>query len=190
MFTILKDVNDTLKALFKKNIYELSDENSILFDSPADILSTAIPKLSVFLYHIVENSSLRNVESIPMGLNQMQFPPLTIDLLYLLTPYAQNRETELIILERLMLILYDNAVLKGEILQGSLKENGNNEIRIISNNLTFEELSKLWERFPDKPFKLSVPYILTPVRIPSGRKKDISRVIEKDIDLYLIGDKK
>ena len=189
-FTLLRDVGETLKKLLKKNINEISDENSIIFDSPADIESAATAKLSVFLYQIMENTHLRNAEPIPIGTTQMRYAPLTVDLFYLFTPYAQNRETETIILERLMQIFHDNSVLKGQMLQGNLKASGNDEIRVVSNGLTLEELNKLWGMFPNKSYKLSVSYMLTPIMIPSEKAYDIKRVVEKDIDLYMIGDKK
>jgi len=189
-YTILRDIGYTLKKLLKDNIPELSDENSILFDSPADIESTTTTKLSAFLYQVLENPYLRNTEPTPKGTNQMNYPHLTVDLFYLFIPYAQNKETELIILEKIMQIFYDNSVLKGQMLQGGLKASGNDEIRVIPNSLTLEELNKLWGTFPNKAYKLSVSYMLTPVKIPSARIKDITRVIEKDIDLYLLGDKR
>jgi hypothetical protein len=84
-----------------------------------------------------------------------------------------------------MQVLYDNSVLRGDLLKGGLKGAGNEEIRVVPNNLTFEEINKLWERFPNKPFKLSASYILSPVRIPSGKPIEIiKRVMEKDIDVY------
>src|SRR5512139_1885283 len=95
-FTTLRDVCNTLKKLLKDNVPELSDENSIVFDSPADIESANTNRLSVFLYQISDNSYLRNTEPIPRGANQMYYPPLTVELFYLFIPYAQNRETELI----------------------------------------------------------------------------------------------
>ena len=183
---ILRDVGETLKKLLQQKIPELADENSIVFDSPADIESTTTPKLSVFLYQVIENSYMRNAELNPVNLTQMQYPPLIVDLFYLFTPYAQNRETELIILEKLMQVFHDNSVFKGEMLKESLKGSGNEEIRVIANNISFEDLNKLWERFPNKTFKLSISYILTPVRIPSERKKDLTRVIEKSINLYKV----
>ena len=79
-FTLLRDVGETLKKLLKKNIPEISDENSIIFDSPADIESAATAKLSVFLYQIMENTHLRNAEPIPIGTTQMRYAPLTVDL--------------------------------------------------------------------------------------------------------------
>lgn len=190
-FTVLRDVGDTLKILLKENISELSDEGSILFDSPADIVQpVTTAKLSIFLYQIAGNSHLRNAEPETIGTNQMEYPPLAVDLFYIFTPYAQNRETEFIILEKIMQIFHNNSVLKEQMLQGSLNASGNNEIRVVLNALTLEELNKLWGMFPNKAFKLPLSYMLTPVKIPSEKAKEFTRVIEKDINLYLIGDKK
>ena len=183
---ILRDVGESVKELLHQKISQLSDENSILFDSPGDIEDTTTPKLSMFLYQIVENSHLRNVEHKPIGIDQIRNPPLALDLYYIFTPFANNRETEIIILERIMQILYDNAVIKDEMLTVSLKESGNDKIRIIPNNLSFEELNKLWERFPNKDFKLSVSYIFTPIKIPSEKPDTrIKRVMEKDIEVKI-----
>lgn len=190
-FTIFRDVGDTLKKILKDNVTELSEENSILFESPADIAQpTTTAKLSIFLYQIIKNPYLSNAEPEPVGTTQMQYPPLSVDLFYLFTPYAQNKETEFIILEKIMLIFHDNPILKGQMLQGNLMASGNDEIRVVPNVLTLEELNKLWGMLPNKSYKLSVSYMLTPVRIPSEKTKDITRVIEKDINLYLIDNKK
>jgi len=185
-FTVLRHVNEALKKILKEGISELSDENSITFDSPAEIESTISPRLSVFLYQILENTYLRNAEAIPVGTTQMQSPYLVVDLLYLFTPYAQDRETEIMILEKLMQIFYDKSVLR----EDQLKKSGNEEIRIIPNSLSLEELNKLWGIFPNKPFKLSVSYMLTPVRIVLEKIYSISRVTEKEIKLYFIEGKK
>lgn len=185
--TVLRDVGETMKEFIRQNIPELSGEDSVLFDSPADIKPKAVTILSIFLYQVVINSHLRNIEPMPVGLDQLEYPPLIVDLFYLFTPYAQNRETELIVLERVMQIFHDHSVLKGEILQGTLEESGNDKIRVVANSLSSEDLSKLWERFPETAFKLSISYLVTPVKIASERKKDITRVIEKNINLYTIG---
>jgi hypothetical protein len=183
--SVIKDVGESLQNLLKDKIFELSAPDSIIFDSPADIESGKTPKLSIFLYQIVENSLLRNAECEPVGIDKMRYPPLIIDLHFLFTPYANNRVTEFIIFEKVMQILFDHPVLS------SLKRNGNEEIRIVPNNISFEDLNKLWERFPNKSFKLSTSYILTPVKIPSSKlPKDIKRVLEKNIDYYRIGGEK
>ncbi len=184
---VILDIVDSLRTLILKKIPELPDENSIVLDSPADIEPNSNTRLSIFLYQIVENSFIKNIGP-EYVLDEMHHPPLLVDLHYLFTPYAKNRETELIILEKLMQIFYDNPVLKKEQLKESLKGTGNDEIRIIPGNVSFEDINKLWERFPNKAFKLSVSGILTPVRIPSEKPPVmIKRVKETKIDLNKIG---
>lgn len=189
-YTVLRDAGETLKKLVMKNIQELSDESSVLFVSPAEMEAATTPKLSIFLYRASENSHFRNAEREVSGTvaikQKMLYPPLAMDLAYLFTPYAQNRETELIIMERLMQTFYDYAALRGDILQGCLRETGNNELRIVPNTLSLEDLNKLWGIFPNKAFKLSASYMLTPVRIPSSRETTVTRVAEKEIDVYRV----
>jgi hypothetical protein len=189
--SVIKSVGESLQFLLQKNISDLAADDAIIFDSPADIDSGKATKLSIFLYQVVENSFLRNVQSEPVGLDHMRYPPLIIDLHFLFTPYANNRETEFIIFEKIMQILYDHPVLKGNMLHESLKGNGNDEIRVVPNNISFEEINKLWETFPNKAFKLSTSYILTPVRIPSEKPiAAIKRVLEKDIQMHRLGGEK
>lgn len=193
-FNVLRDVSETIKRLLiKENIQEnisgLS-ENTIVFDSPGDIEpNQEAVKLSIFLYQIVENSQLRNIGSEPVGnigiKQKIQYPPVILDLSFIFTPYAKDKDTELIIIERVVRIMHDNSILRGDILQGKLKESSNNEIKIVPNTLSLEELNKLWGMFPNKPFKLSLSYLLTPVKIPSERQIDTTRVLEKSIDMYM-----
>lgn len=185
-FTVLRDIGNSLKKLLKNNITELSDDNSILFDSPGDIEPTTTTRLAIFLYRIMENPYLRNQERTPVPDNdeEMLPPPVVVDLFYLFIPYAQTRETECIVLEKIIQIFNDNAVLRGNKLQGNLKTSGNKEVRIISNTLSLDELEKLWGTFPNKPLKLAVSYIVTPVSIPSEKKIPVKRVEEKHIEMY------
>lgn len=177
--TVLRDINDTLKALLKAHIPELAGEEAIVFDSPGDMEQPATPKLSVFLYLITENPCLRNEEPLAVGLDKMRRPPLYLDLHYLFTPYAQNKETETIIMEGVMQTLYDHAILSGSQLQGSLAANGHDPLKITPKTLSLDELNKLWSVFPNKAFKLSVSYLMTPAIVQSDIVKDITRVVEK-----------
>lgn len=182
---IFIDIGKTLKYLIQSNISELKQPGSIVFDSPAEIDPPGTPMLSIFLYQIVKNSFLNNSELEFIQTDQHRKPPFTIDLCYIFTPYARDKENELIIMEKILQLFHDNAVLKGDMLKGKLKDSGNDEIRIFSNNLTFEEINKLWERFPSKAFKLSAAYTLSPIKIPSGQPSvKIPRVVEKEINIY------
>jgi hypothetical protein len=181
---IFIDIGNTIKDLIQNNISELKS-GSIVFDSPAEIDPPGTPMLSIFLYQIVENSFLKNSGPEFIRPDYCRKPPLTMDLCYIITPYARDKENELIIMEKVLQLFHDTSVLKGDLLKGKLKDSGNDEIRIFSNSLTFEEINKLWERFPSKAFKLSAAYTLSPVRIPSGEPPvKIPRVMEKEINLH------
>jgi hypothetical protein len=184
--TVLRDVSNTLKELLQSNIPELNiSQNSIVFDSPADIEPAGSTMLSIFLYQILENGFLRNAELKPIDMTRMRYPPLNLDLYYMFTPYAKDIETELLVMEGLMQIFHDISVLKEDLLRGDLVASGNEEIRVVPNNITFEEINKLWERFPNKSYKLSASYILSPVSIPSAKKPaKVTRIIKKDINVY------
>ena len=40
-------------------------------------------------------------------------------------------------------------------------------------------MNRLWGIFPNKPYRLSVAYLVTPVKVPSARIIQMKRVIEK-----------
>lgn len=180
-YTLIRDVGNTLKNLLSQNISELASENSILFDSPGEIESGTVTRLSVFLYQIEPNPYTRNLGDIPVGDTQLRYPPASLDLNYLFTPYAQFRETEFIVLEKLVQLFHDTGVLRAEVLQGNLIASANKEIRVVPVTLSLDELNKLWGIFPNKPYKLQVCYKLTPIYIPSSRVRDIARVKEPEI---------
>ncbi len=175
---VLRDIRNTLKQLIKENIDDLSDEGAVIFDSPGDIDNSTTTRLTAFLYHIIENTHMRNTQPTYPGYTQKQYSPLTLDLYFLFVPYAQDREKEIIVLEQLMRTFHDNAVLRGDILQGGLSLSGNDEIRIEPHTLSLDDLNKLWSTFPNKALKLSKSYIITPVHIPSEVIEDVSRGAE------------
>ena len=52
--------------------------------------------------------------------------------------------------------------------------------------IPIDELNRLWNSFPEKPLKLSVCYMVTPVKIDSTRQVEARRVIEKETGYYQI----
>ena len=175
---IIKDIGDTIKYLLRQNISELSLEDAIIFDSPGEIEDSNTTRLSAFLYYIKENAYQRNTPPSFPELTIKQFPPLVLDLYYIFVPYAQSREIELIVMEKLLKTFNDSAVLRGDVLQGNLSDTGNDVLRIEPYSLSLDDLNKLWSIFPNKAFKLSKTYIVTPVRIPSDVSEAVTRVSE------------
>jgi len=184
--TVIRDVSTSLKTLLKANVPELYDDNFISFGSPSDIDSTNIC-LSMCLYYLTESPSMRNSEKEPIaGTNQFYDPPSYLDLYYLMTPYAKDRDTELLILGKIFQIFHEHAILSGDDLKGNLIACGNEGIRISYNNLSLQDIKQLWEVFPGKPAKLSLSYLVSPVRLPAEKIITIPRVLERDLGVHQI----
>ncbi len=178
--TVIRDVSISLKDFIRANIEELSREDAVLFDSPADVEKPTRPTLLMYLYHVEPNAYMRNeppvIEEGQAGTGRLTLPPYIVDLYYMFIPYAQNRETELILFDKLIYLFHHRGDLAVENLQGALKEGGE-PVRMVPHRIAMEELGRLWMSFPNKPFKLSQFYILTPVRIPS-EEEEFSRVLK------------
>ncbi len=120
------------------------------------------------------------------GSGMLQFPPMALDLHYIVTPYSnadlQSRTLdEHVIMGRALQILHDNAIVRGSYLQGSLAEN-NEELRIVMEPLTVDALTGMWN-FGDMPYKMSLPIRVGPVFLDSTRLKSTTRVVERVIQL-------
>lgn len=184
--TVIRDVSISLKDLIKANVPELYDDSFITYDSPSDV-DSANTKLSMYLYYLTENPSMRNSEKeASVGTNQFKYPPAYLDLYYLMTPYAKDRETELLILGKIFQLFHEHSLLIDSDLKGNLIACGNEAIRISYNNLTLQDIKQLWEVFPGKPAKLSLSYLVSPVRLPAEKTITIPRVLERDLDIHKI----
>jgi len=141
--------------------------------------------LSLYLCSVRENGEARRTEMQPQG-GVLKFPPLAVDLNYLLTAHSSadlltRTLDEHRILGRAMQVIYDNAVLRSPYLEGTLAEN-NEELRITAESYSMEQLAQLWQ-FGDNPYKLSVVYRVGPVMLDSNRVKPGPRVLERTITL-------
>ncbi|HVE55495.1 MAG TPA: Pvc16 family protein [Pyrinomonadaceae bacterium] len=112
--------------------------------------------ISLFLYRVEVNSSLRNLP-IKTGLDGItRRPPLPLDLYYLLTVWAKDAVKQQRILGWAMRTLEDSPVLSA----GRLNHFGtetdvfqpNETVEIIFQTMTLQDLSNLWSAF-----KVSVP---------------------------------
>lgn len=188
--TVIADVGDTLIQLLQDNMSDLVTPDSIILFSPGELEGDE-PRLTLFLYQVFENEFLKNQEMQPVSDTTLQHPPLTLDLFYMLTAYPSGGITdrsertleEHRLLGRAMSIFYDNAILRGSVLRGSLAGT-DAELRIILTTMSMENLTQLWSAFNGQPFRPSVFYQVTPAPIDSTRQRDVERVIEKDMQYY------
>jgi len=191
-YTAIADVGETLKKLLWDNIKEdntaksiIESEDQITLSSPEE--TEPSKKLSLFLYQITENVYLKNQEMQIVNSTELKYPPLSLNLFYLVTPHTKKGENDPIILGKVMQIFYDNSILRGSVLQGSLADS-REELKLILNPLSMDELNKIWTVMSkSKPYKLSVCYEVTPVKIESMRERKVKRVIERELEKYQLG---
>ncbi|MFD0676909.1 MULTISPECIES: DUF4255 domain-containing protein [unclassified Paenibacillus] len=181
-YTVIADVGASLLKLLQEQMTPepIPQPELIGIASPAD---KGDLYLSLYLYNIKESGDNRQTRMIARGTGEIQFPPETVDLYYLITAYStaelQSRVLdEHRILGRAIQVLYDNSILRGPALVGSLADRGE-EVRIVMDTLTGDTLTRMWN-FGDVPYRLSVGYVAGPINIDSTRIKTTKRVTERD----------
>lgn len=164
--TVIADASETLLKLLKESLAGIVAPDHVTLASPADIDLDNNPWLAIFLYQVAENHHLRDLGPERLSDDTMGYPPTVFDLYYLIIPYAATRETEYQILGRAMQTLAANRILKGARLQGSL-EGTEEELHVRFHALSLEEMIRLWNSFNTKPYKLSIAYSLSFVKLDS-----------------------
>jgi len=181
-FRCYRRCRETLKKILTDDPWAgISPKPEIALNSPREIKDDggSPNKVSIFLYQIHENIYLKNEEPLRMSDTVMRVPPMALDLLYLVTPYSNDKTQEKYILGKAMQIFHDNKVLTGSILQGALS-GSDEEVKLLFNPISLDDLTKIWSAFQDVAYRLSVSYMVTPVRIDSSRELGMQRVVSKE----------
>ncbi|GAC1529753.1 MAG: DUF4255 domain-containing protein [Vulcanimicrobiaceae bacterium] len=139
---------------------------------------TTANQINLFLYQAVPNAAWRNAD--PPGAtrpSETGFPPLALDLYYLLTTYGRDNDVarpfshEL--LGRAMSVLHDHPVLGATEIASALPGNDLGtqveRIRFSLQPLGVEEIYRLWTGF-QTPYRTSVAYEASVVLIESVRE--------------------
>jgi hypothetical protein len=165
--TAIGMVSESLKNL-------LDGEMTLSPTVPVTVLapdeSSSARRVNLFLYKVQEHPFLRNQDWTvkPGNPNQLVPPPLSLNLFYLMTAYAQNdaqtgNATAHAILGEAMRVFYENPIVPQAYLVTGLK-NAREEIRVVQNTLDLEELSRVWSTFT-QPFRLSILYAISVVQL-------------------------
>lgn len=177
-------VTDTLRNLFTDGfngftVPGIGNVNVRITNQPPDKAhaSDEDSQLNVFLYQATPNAAWRN-QPVPGTIKpgEQGYPPLALDLYYLLTTYGSGNDSpepiSHYILGRAMNILHDHPLLGREEIRTALEDSHLHEqierIRITPYPLSLEELSKLWTNF-QTGYRISAAYQLTVVLIESTR---------------------
>jgi hypothetical protein len=157
----------------------LPDEASITLGHPADPAANQGARLSLWLYRISENEFVRNRPLAPLPEDPLRlvWPPLPLNLFYLLTPVGGSEETRQQLLGRAMHALGDNPVVHLEDANaGTVRD----ELHLTLCRVSLEDTTRIWEAL-QIPFRLAVSYEARLVRLSSERQVPVSRIRDRRI---------
>lgn len=163
----------------------INSDQEIIFRNPTETARDSANRLSLWLHQVNENEFVKNRPMLRTnnngqnsGQQQHRFPPLALNLFYLVTPFAPqgDPESEHLLLGATMQALYDNSIvfLQDDTQGAEIGE----EIKIILSRLSLEELTRIWEALRE-PYRLSVCYEVRVTRIDSRRLPDSVRIIDR-----------
>ena len=182
-YTVIAEISQKIADLLSEGMVPdvIHDKNAIGLCSPDEKGDFSV---GIYLYNIEENNDFKRSGMVNVSYSQQKYPPLVLSLYYMITAYSSSdikfrAVQEQRILGRVMQILSDNAIIRGD-------EFGNDvmgaDIRIELQDLSTEEKMKLWND-TTKPYKTSLCYKVTPVELESTRGRRVSRVTEFTVGL-------
>ncbi len=181
-FEAIAEVSETLNNLLKENM-NMGEELVITLTSPDETVQTDKHRLNIYLYHISENSFFKNQPFIPKkgDLSKKQYPSLSLNLFYMITPFAAAPATEpqeaQKVLGQAMRIFHENSIVPEDYLQGDLKGSAE-EIKLILNPVSLDDMTKIWNSLT-KPFRLSVCYEVSVIQISSIFEVPSAKLVEE-----------
>ncbi|HKS28224.1 MAG TPA: DUF4255 domain-containing protein [Pyrinomonadaceae bacterium] len=177
--TVIGDVTLTLQELLK-------DEQSpaglfaVSLKSPADeIVEPMKPKINLFLFHVIESEFTRGGDWQPVGADTLRYPPLALNLFYVMTPYIEDKLDEQRIFGEAMRVFHDNSIIDAAALKGTL-ENSAEELKVDLVRSSMEQLTQIWSAL-GKAYRLSVVYQVRMVLIDSLIERGARRVLEQQV---------
>lgn len=142
-----------------------------------------VPKLTVFLYEIAEDPTSRNrppVRSLPPDAPTTRKPPMALLLRYLITPWGGDQLTQHRMIGGALQAFYDDAILDGEELTGSLAATADT-LHVTLTPLTLDQKSWVWYAI-QKPYRLSLNYEIRVVNLDSLDLADLRLVASRNIN--------
>jgi Pvc16 N-terminal domain len=175
--TAIGDVTRSLAELLRLEQNPLGSFD-VSLASPADeTIEENRLKINLYLFRIEENPFAKNRDWQPIGSDVLHKAPLSLNLFYVLTPYATLQEDGHRMLGEAMRILYDNAIIEPPLLSGSLEHTAE-PLKLDLCTFDLEELTRVWNAF-NISYRLSVCYQVRIVFIDSAVERRVVRVTEK-----------
>jgi hypothetical protein len=194
-FGVISEMSNHLRGLLRAGLdgatgVDFGAPTTVSLESPGAILDDgaggADPvHLSLYLYRIAPNPYLQNFPLVPHGPDEQRYPPLPLDLFYLLTPLTGSPTDDLVILGRVMQLLDANATIRQAFLDSDMRPK-DPEVRVLFNPVSLEELTRIWSAF-NQPYQLSLCYRVQGLAVDSARQPQSGApVVEWILDVHQV----
>jgi hypothetical protein len=174
-FGVVADVSTIIVERLNRALEGVQPEGAeaVLNDLSGNLQFT-LPTLTVFLYEIAEDPTSRNrppVRSLPPDPPTTRKPPMALLLRYLITPWGGEPITQHQMIGRALQTFYDDAIMDGEELTGSLAAT-TDVLQVTLTPLTLDQKSWVWYAI-QKPYRLSLNY---EIRVVNLNSQDVTQV--------------
>jgi hypothetical protein len=170
---VIGDVTQTLSDLLV--------DLDVTLDSPASLQGPAnndnFARLNLYLYQVLEDEFSKNQAWPTRPTGELNYPPLALNLFYLVTPYASDVMSAHQVLSHAMKVLHENSIISGSQMAESLRLTVD-QLAVVLCPMQLEELTRIWNSL-QTPYRLSVVYEARVVLIESDIERDASRVLSK-----------
>jgi uncharacterized protein DUF4255 len=186
-YSVIADVSATLRTVLT-NAFAPLDPAAPPLAQISDLqgnISTDPARVTIFLFETVEDPSAKNrprvrgtpVPPDPPNRLYSKKPPMALLLRYMLTPWSGDRLTDHRLLGRTLQVFYDDAIIAGTQLQGSLAGT-DQALKVTLSPLTLDERARVWFAI-QKPYRLSITYEVRVVNLDSVTVETVAPVSER-----------
>lgn len=183
-YTMIADVSEKMVELLQRELVpkHVSGKDGIALCSPADKSDVT---LGLFLFDIRESEEIRRSSMVSDGMNKLQYPPIYLNLYYMITAYTTGDVrfrtiSEERILGKVIQYFHDYPLISIDDIAPT--DESGVDLRIEMLRLNVEQKSKIWN-FPNVPYRTSVFYKVAPIAISSARSKEVTRVRRVEINV-------
>lgn len=172
---------DTVVHLLRSSLTPLVDPDDVFAATPDEFARLQTPtnlSVTVFLYRVGVNPTLRNVRRPPLPDGRVTRPLIPLELGLLITPWARETRDEHRVTGRIIQTLYDHAEIGPANLQGAAWETGDT-VQLILDSLPIEDHVHIWET-ADLPYRLSLTYTARVVGVEPGVSRTESIVVSAE----------
>ncbi len=183
-YTIISDVSEKIISILQQELVPqlVSGSDGIALCSPSDKSDVS---LGVFLFDIRESEEIRRSSMVTHGMGNIQYPPIFVNLYYMVTAYAvgdtkYRMSVEERILGRVIQLFHDYPLISIDSI--APYDMSGVDMRIEMLRIDAEQKTKIWN-FPNVPYKTSLFYKVSPIAIDSARIQKVSRVSQVEINV-------